>query len=471
MIRFLAAFALFAALDASAAYVAIEGRGQALIYPYYTVQNVGGNQNNTFISIVNRTTDSKVLRVRFREGRNGREVGVFNLYLAGNDSWAAAVVPNGDGARLVTVDVSCTNPAFAADSGTLTHLDFTNVNYGGTLNDGLGTGLDRTREGYVEVIEMATLTGGGDTSVRPPGPNSTVPANCPAVQGAPTLVTNAPSGGLSGTLTVINVNLGMLFSVNATAIADLASHPFYRNYNDPYPDFNSAEVDPVTNFMAQGKVYRIGTSSGLDAVAIALMSKSIGSETVLDSATRSGTDWVMTMPLARLQRPTYTVPRTYPALTTDGIKVALTWQARDAGSPIVIASQCPAPCPTPYQAPLSLPWASTVWSFATGSAAGVQATTSSTALGSANAFVVTLPTAAQDGQGSLSSFNPAASVGYTGSSIGVSNALVNAENGPATGLPIIGFMVETFLNGTLSCGSATCQGNYGGTFPHTTSRF
>ena len=469
MIRLFAALAMFAGLDASAAYVAIEGRGQALVYPYYTVQTVGGNQNNTFISIVNRTTDSKVLRVRFREGRNGREVAGFNLYLAGNDSWAAAVVPNADGARLITVDVSCTNPPFAADSGTLTHFDFTNIGYTGTLNDGLGAGLDRTREGYVEVIEMATLTGGGDVSVRPP-PNSTVPANCPAVQGTPNLVTNAPSGGLSGTLTIINVTLGMSFSVNATAIADLTTQAFYRNYNDPYPDFNSAEVNPVTNFMAQGKVYRIATSSGLDAVATALMAMSIGNETVLDSATRSGTDWVMTMPLARLQRPTYQVPRTYPALSTDGVKATLSWQARDAGSLIVIASECPAPCPTPYQAPLALQWASTVWSFAHGSAAGAQATTSSAALGSANAMLVTLPTTAEDGQGSLT-FDPVASVGYTGSSIGVSNALVNPESGALTGLPVVGFMVETFLNAALSCGTVTCQGNYGGTFPHTMSRF
>ncbi len=379
VIRAIAALAFLASLDASAAYVAIEGRGQALIYPYYTAQAVGGNQNNTFISIVNRTTDSKVLRVRFREGRNGREVGVFNLYLGGNDTWAAAVVPLVDGARLITVDASCTNPAFAADSGTLTHFDFTNIAYNGTQSDGLGTGLDRTREGYVEVIEMATLTGGGDTSVRPP-PNSTVPANCPAVQGAPNLVTGAPSGGLSGTLTVINVNLGMEFSINATAIADLTSTAFYRNYNDPYPDFNSAEVNPVTNFMAQGKVYRIATNSGLDAVATALMAKSIGNETVLDSATRSGTDWVMTMPLSRLQRPAYQVPRTYPALSTDGVKATLSWQARDAASLIVIASECAALCPTPYQAPLALPWATTVWSFAHGSTAGAQATTSSVAL-------------------------------------------------------------------------------------------
>jgi hypothetical protein len=34
------------------------------------------------------------------------------------------------------------------------------------------------------------------------------------------------------------------------------------------------------------------------------------------------------------------------------------------------------------------------------------------------------------------------------------------------GYPTIGFMVRTFENGTLSCGAASCQGNYASAFPH-----
>ena len=34
------------------------------------------------------------------------------------------------------------------------------------------------------------------------------------------------------------------------------------------------------------------------------------------------------------------------------------------------------------------------------------------------------------------------------------------------GLPVIGFSLRTFSNGTLSCaGAPACQGNYGGAFP------
>ena len=54
--------------------------------------------------------EAKVIRVRFREGRNGREVLGFNLYLAPNDVWSGALYPpnSADSAptQLVTSDVS-----------------------------------------------------------------------------------------------------------------------------------------------------------------------------------------------------------------------------------------------------------------------------------------------------------------------------------------------------------------------------
>ena len=90
-----------------------------LIYPYYTVQSNGGNAFNTYVSVVNTTDVVKVVKVRFREGKNSREVLDFNLYLSPNDVWTGAVIPSGTGAsdpgRLITADTSCTNPAIPAD--------------------------------------------------------------------------------------------------------------------------------------------------------------------------------------------------------------------------------------------------------------------------------------------------------------------------------------------------------------------
>ena len=45
-----------------------------------------------------------------------------------------------------------------------------------------------------------------------------------------------------------------------------------------------------------------------------------------------------------------------------------------------------------------------------------------------------------------------------------------AESFSIRGVPVLGFMVRTFRNGSLVCTGATCQGNYGGSFPHKSSR-
>src|SRR5678810_1169910 len=62
------------------------GTGQVLIYPYYTV-----NHQQTLVSVINTTAHGKALKVRFREGYDGREVAGFNVYLGPYDSWVGAI--------------------------------------------------------------------------------------------------------------------------------------------------------------------------------------------------------------------------------------------------------------------------------------------------------------------------------------------------------------------------------------------
>jgi len=62
------------------------GTGQVLIYPYYTV-----NHQQTLVSVINTTAHGKALKVRFREGYDGRDVANFNVYLGPYDSWVGAV--------------------------------------------------------------------------------------------------------------------------------------------------------------------------------------------------------------------------------------------------------------------------------------------------------------------------------------------------------------------------------------------
>ena len=97
---------------ANAVNINPDGTGQALIYPYYTVND--GNQ--TFISVVNTTIEGKAVKVRILEGMNSREALDFNLYLSPFDVWTGVFTeasPDGPGS-ISTGDTSCTVPPIPA---------------------------------------------------------------------------------------------------------------------------------------------------------------------------------------------------------------------------------------------------------------------------------------------------------------------------------------------------------------------
>src|SRR2546423_15706671 len=113
-----AALASVGALGATGVAQAVnvnpDGLGQALIYPYYTTQGTGSTGStapfNSLLSVVNSTNSGKVVKVRFLEGRNSKEVLDFNLWRSPKDVWTAAVIPFGAGAGIVTAELSGTTP-------------------------------------------------------------------------------------------------------------------------------------------------------------------------------------------------------------------------------------------------------------------------------------------------------------------------------------------------------------------------
>jgi len=129
--------------------------GQVLIYPYFTARN----GQVTLVSVVNTATAPKVVKVRFLEGKNSAEVLDFNLFLSPSDVWTGAVVETADksGAGIVWSDTSCTTPKNPGGVIPFSNAAYA-VAYDGVAADSsaLGT-LDRTKEGYLEVIEMAEI--------------------------------------------------------------------------------------------------------------------------------------------------------------------------------------------------------------------------------------------------------------------------------------------------------------------------
>ncbi len=307
--------ALGAVGTAEAVHVNPDGLGQVLIYPYYTARTrtTGtfiGSQYNSLISVVNSTASAKAVKVRFLESLDSREVLDFDLYLSAHDVWTAGVVPTSDGAGIVTADVSCTQPPIAKVGSAPS--PFLNYAYSGSNADGADDSLDRTREGYVEIIEMANIldasaTWSGVTHSKGTAGTPT----CKGISGTQTVDYTTGNGGLFGSMTIINV----------LATAETAYDPTALDAWNTAGSlwFTSGSIQPTMNDgdVLQSEVFKNGivvTStwpSAIDAVSASMMHDTIMNEYVLDSATNSGTDWIVTYPTKRFY---VAAPATGPAL-------------------------------------------------------------------------------------------------------------------------------------------------------------
>jgi hypothetical protein len=477
-----------AAGTAQAVYQDPSGQGQVLLYPYYTVQAVGGNSYNTYLSVVNTTTRGKALKVRFREGKNSREVLDFNLFLSPNDVWTGVILPTDtsatSAARLITNDTSCTNPPIPA-----TGIEFRNYAYVGAQTDSAGAGVDRTREGYLEILEMATVNNVAPLNALTAITHTSAgtPANCAVVQSnnlattAPAGTFTPPNGGLNGTYTLINVQNGADMGGNAYAFSNFRSTAGYTDIGDE--TYNLSSGDPVSVVVATqptGTTAYLATfTNPVDAVSATMMHSSVINEYALDTATRSNTDWVMTFPTKRFYVTSTAAATPFTnKFTANGACELISFQffnREERGATAALGDFSPS-LPGVSDA---LCWESTVLSIRNGTS-HMPTTTDSGVLGSKNSQPVSVTSGFQNGWAQLTfTGTNAATVGITSiAGAGFSDAS-NVNTGLFSnvaqnyrGLPVIGFMVRTLFNGTLTCtsisggASSACQGSYGSLFDH-----
>ena len=289
-----------------------DGLGQVLIYPYYTVQ---ANQT-TLLSVVNTTNRAKAVKVRFLEGYNSQEVLDFNLFLSAYDVWTAGVfaLTATGGGNVLTDDKSCTNPDLRNRATKLadgrSYEPFRNNQYQASGPKG----LERTREGYVEMIEMATIAVGsalesGVTHV------SGTPDDCSVarvVQPSDTALL-PPSGGLFGSGTIVNGALGLIYAYNADAIDGfytLGTGNLFSGSSSVIPSLAQAQTTATT---ARAFNYATASSGGsnlvvtsdyalanaIDAVSSVFTASSINNEYVIETVSGSETEWVVTFPTKR----------------------------------------------------------------------------------------------------------------------------------------------------------------------------
>ena len=292
--RLLFAVALNLSLVATvnAVKLSSSGVGEVVIIPYYTAQ--GGN--STLLSVTNLSTDVKAIKVRFLEAQNGKRVQAVNLYLPPNDVWTGNIQAVDEGAQLVTNDASCTEPAISREG-----LKFFPGAY---VDDGGDTGLGRTREGFVEIIEMGVVADQKIIDAVTFDPATGQPADCSLVasywaEGGPWDVDpntgmSGLSGGLMAEANIINVDDGVEYSQTLTVLEEFSDSPdsLHAGPYYAYPSLDSASpaatTDPDDTW-----------AKPEDAVSGLLMSESLFTVYTVNPGVDATSEWNVTFPTKR----------------------------------------------------------------------------------------------------------------------------------------------------------------------------
>jgi hypothetical protein len=286
---------------AQAVHLGADNQGQVLLYPYFTVQAKGTGSFDTYISIVNSdSVRGKAVKVRFLEGKNSKEILDFNLYLSPNDVWTGTVTRNasGDG-MLTTTDKSCTAPAIPSSG-----VSFVNYAYASDL--AVDPSMARTREGYLEVIQMGDLISGSAlsgltfaNSLHSGG----VPASCATIIARHTAGTSepldVPTGYLSGAGTILNPTEGTDISYTAVALDAYSDTANHTNTGNTAPSLGDVtpKVSTVLNGADTVNTDWLGVAPSSIPVSAVLMRQQIVNEYAVAAAPVGlNTDWVITFP-------------------------------------------------------------------------------------------------------------------------------------------------------------------------------
>ena len=283
--------------ESGAVQIGQNGLGEVLIYPYYTVNN----NLNTLYSIVNTTDQAKAINVRFQEGEFGHDVLSFHVYLSAFDVWTGALAAvdstisghfNEPSVLHLTSDTSCA--PFLTKSGQeflpfLLDLDGSNDN------------LLRAREGQLKVFEMGVLTGEAAAAVDHQGVG--IPSDCGLIETE--WVDNgvwdlddldAPSGGLMGSATIVNVFEGLALPYDAIALQNFWQQSgFHAEPGSEEPNLSSAFPESKI-LIDNGELAVSEWANGYEAVSAVLMNTFIHNEYVLDTLVNGKSEWVVSFP-------------------------------------------------------------------------------------------------------------------------------------------------------------------------------
>ena len=339
-----------AALAAPAVFDVNEsGAGVIQIVPYFTAQD----GNATVLHVVNTDqTNGKIVKVRFRGASNSDDLLDFQVFLSPGDAWTGLASADADGLlQLVTGDNSCTLPQEVRTSVTKAQLDrLTNRTW-----DTPAKKNAQTREGYIEILEMASVpkatnpyasqdsaekvytalkhvkTGGKMVAPCTLSDLSALDAITDGKTFADSSVLTAPTGALTASWYIMNVAKSTTFSGSATALTMAGTAlPVYAPQKaqiasdlvtaDPLiasgaidqqdfdvPDLSTPLLSPAAATVAAALVEASDQAANLSA---ALNRATVGNQFYQDAGLNAATDWVFSMPTRR-----YLVAANYDAKT------------------------------------------------------------------------------------------------------------------------------------------------------------
>lgn len=192
--------------------------GHMLYTPYFNTQA----STATLINITNTDTiNGKAVKVRFRGAANSDDLLDFTLLLSPGDVWTANVQTLKGFSALTTTDTSCTLPKIPAAGAPLVS---------DRLPSYVADVANQTREGYIEILNMADIPVNANTSSLYASikHKAGTPLNCDAaaVQSVlldgstnPTVAgLNGATGGLMGSWALVNQGELAVYSGNMPAV-------------------------------------------------------------------------------------------------------------------------------------------------------------------------------------------------------------------------------------------------------------
>lgn len=349
----------------------VTGVGHILVVPYFTTQGT----NATLLNLINTDeVNGKAVKLRFRGASNSDDIFDITIFLSPGDMWTANVSANGELSALTTTDNSCTLPSKA---------DIQSQN--GLFKTGrvLGAANAQTREGYVEILNMADIPplAGATTlftaikHVNGVAPCTAATMNAQAADlvvaaGANNPVTRGyswPTGGLTANWTIVNLADKASFSGEAVAIransaggASASGNLVFFPQTSDNPSFATSAAgvagftaDPLlqtagfaalvanydfpdlsTPYVSAAAINGAATAAQAQGLADALATLSVTNEYLTGTVADFATDWVFSMPTRR-----YAVAMNYSA--TGGARILQNtsvnrnfWTGTSAGAPV-----------------------------------------------------------------------------------------------------------------------------------------